>query len=72
MESGYTRAYKMTARGEKGLSISVSIPPEVVRRAAEEAGLSIEDFIKQYQAIAHYDRGSGVQYTFESILPDKG
>ena len=67
------KRYKMNTVGQNGITITVAIPPEVIDQAAENAGLSPEDFIKQYQAIAHYGRdGKTVQYTFAPILPNKG
>lgn len=71
-EGSFKKRYKMNTTGRGGETTTVAIPPEVIERAAEEAGLSPEEFIKQYHAVAHYDNGKGVQYTFESILPDKG
>jgi hypothetical protein len=38
---------------------TVAIPPEVIGRKAEEAGLSAGEFIKCYKAIAHYDNFDG-------------
>jgi hypothetical protein len=68
----YKKTYRMVSTGEQGRTTMVAIPPEVIRRAAEEAGLEPDVFIKQYQAIAHFDHEAGVAYTFEPILPDKG
>ena len=68
----YKKRYRMQVTGRGGETIMVALPPEVIEQAANEFGLSPEEFIKQYYAIAHYNRGVSVSYTFESILPDKG
>ncbi len=67
--AGYRRVYKMRAEGENGLSIRVSMPKDVIDKAARERGLSIADFIKQYRAVATYDSFDGIHYTFERV-PD--
>ena len=55
----------MNAVGHDGLTTTVAIPPEVIDRKAREVGLSPEEFIKQYHAIAQYNGFEGVLYTFE-------
>ena len=72
MDNGYTKTYKMRQLVKGAKHITVAIPYEVIERAANEAGLTAEEFIVQYEAVAHYDNGVGVQYTFEPIILDKG
>ena len=66
------KRYCMNTTGREGSTTKVAIPPEVLEAAAEEAGLSVEQFLTQYDAIAHYQNGKGVQYTFAPKYPDKG
>lgn len=50
----------------KGIkSLKVTFPYEVVDREARKRNLSIEEFLEQYQAVAHYDNFDGVLYTFD-------
>jgi len=45
--------------GKDGATTTVAIPPEVIGRKAEEAGLSAVEFIKCHKAVAHYDNFDG-------------
>lgn len=63
----YKKHYKMNVVGKDGATTTVAIPPEVINRKAEEAGVKPEVFIKRYKAVAHYDNFDGVFYAFEEI-----
>jgi hypothetical protein len=67
----YKKHYKMNVVGKNGATTTVAIPPEVIDRKAEEAGLSPEGFIKCYKAVAHYDNFDGVFYAFERAANGK-
>lgn len=67
----YKKRYRMNIVGKEGATTTVAIPPEVIDRKAEEAGLSSEEFIRCYKAIAHYNNFDGVFYTFEEIPKKK-
>ena len=56
---------RMAIPGSK--TIEVTFPYEVVEREARKRGLTLKDFLKQFQAIAHYDNFDGVFYSFERI-----
>lgn len=53
-------------------SIAVTFPFEVVEREARSRGLTIEEFLDSFQAIAEYDNFPGVRYTFEEIEAEVG
>lgn len=61
----YKKSYKMRAVGDGGLNTVVSIPPEVIRREAEKRGLTVPEFLGQFDAVAQYDNIEGVLYTFK-------
>ena len=63
----YKKRYKMNLVGDNGHTTTVAIPPEVIQRRAEEAGMTIDDFVKNFRAVAHYNGFDGVLYTFERI-----
>lgn len=67
MEVQFKKPYKMRAVGAGGLNTVVSIPPEVIKREADKRGLTVPEFLEQYQAVAHYDGIEGVLYTFKEI-----
>ena len=48
-------------------SFVVTMPYEVVEREARRRNLSLDEFLKRYQVVAHYDNFEGVIYTFEEI-----
>jgi len=66
IENAYKRPYKMRAQGQDGLNTVVSIPPQVILREAEKRGISVEEFLERFRAIAHYNNFDGVFYAFES------
>ncbi len=65
MNNTYKKRYKMNVVGHEGLTTTVAIPPEVIDKHAEDVGLTPEEFVKQYQAVAQYNGFDGVLYTFE-------
>lgn len=65
LKDSYRRRYKMRALGENSLNTVVSIPRVVIEREAERYGLSIEQFIDRFRAIAHYNNFEGIYYSFE-------
>ena len=66
-KGSYTKKYSLNIVGENKSTTTVAIPPEVIDRKAEEVGLSPEEFIKRYKAVAHYDNFDGVYYAFERV-----
>jgi hypothetical protein len=68
----YKRRYRMRAVGQDGLNIVVSIPRVVVEREAEKRGLTIDQFLEQFKAVAQYDAFDGVLYTFEKTAGQEG
>ena len=54
----------MHAVGRGGCSYRVLMPPDVVRKAAREAGVSVDEFLDTHVAVADYDGIPGVLYTF--------
>lgn len=63
----YKKPYKMRAQGREGLNTVVSIPRVVLDREARKLGISIQEFLEQYMAVAQYDNFDGLFYSFEPI-----
>lgn len=63
----YKKRYSMNVVGREGYTTTVAIPPEVIERKAEEAGLTPEEFIKEFKAVAHFNNFDGVFYSFEPV-----
>jgi len=63
----YKKSYKMRSQGQDGLNTVVSIPRIVIEREATRKGLSVEEFIEQFRAVAHYNNFDGVFYAFEKV-----
>ncbi len=66
-EIGYKKSYKMRQIVKGRKYISVAIPYEVVERQATIAGLTVEEFLEQYIAVAEYNNFEGIRYTFEKV-----
>ena len=56
---------RFNVKGKK--SLIVRFPYEVVEREARKKGLTVDEFLEKFQAIAQYDSFDGVHYTFEPI-----
>jgi hypothetical protein len=63
----YRKTYKLRlAQGKNSKnSYEVTFPYEVVYKESNKRGLTIEQFLKQYQAVAQYNGFDGVLYQFE-------
>lgn len=62
----YQRRYSLRYLQRKTTgSVEVTFPFDVVSRKAREKGLTVDEFIKEYQAVANYNGFDGVLYTFE-------
>jgi hypothetical protein len=68
----YQKKYKLRlAQGNRKNSLEVTFPYEVVDKEARKRGLTIDEFITRFQAIAQYNGFEGVMYTFEEINNEK-
>lgn len=66
MESvGYRRTYRLRVAVPNSKCIEVTFPYEVVEREATNHGMTVQEFISQYEAIAEYNSFEGVHYTFK-------
>lgn len=66
--NGYRKQYRLRlAVGDRAKSVEVTFPYEVVEREARKRGLTIPEFLEQYQVVAEYDNFEGVHYHFEEI-----
>jgi len=63
----YTKVYKMRPAAEGLRTIEVSLPKEVIEREARKRGMTLDEFIEKFRAIAHYNAFDGVFYTFEPV-----
>lgn len=68
----YRKVYKFRlAQGKERKSIEVTFPYEVIDKEARKHGLTIDEFIKKYQAVALFNGFEGVTYIFEEIKNNK-
>ena len=67
IEDAYQRSYRLRMAQPGAKSLEVTFPYEVVEREARRNGLSVDDFVKQFQVVAHFNSIAGVVYTFERI-----
>jgi hypothetical protein len=64
----YRKSYKLRlSAGRSKNCIEVTFPFPVVEKEARKLGLSVDQFIEQYQAVAQYNGFDGVLYQFEKI-----
>jgi len=58
------KTYKIRRNSIGRDSVIVAMPFEVVEREARKLGLTVDEFIDKYQAVAQYDSFDGIHYTF--------
>ena len=63
----YRRGYRLRISVPGRNSLHVTFPYEVVEREARRHGLTVDEFIQQFRAVAHYNGFDGVYYTFERV-----
>lgn len=61
--SAYRKSYKVRLVGDGGAEIT--IPMMVLEKEASRYGLSVEEFIQKFRAIAHFNSFDGIYYRFE-------
>jgi len=61
---------RFNVKGRK--SLVVRFPYEVVERESRKKNLTVDEFLKKYQAVAQYDNFDGVFYVFEPIKETNG
>ena len=61
----YKKPYSLNAVGKDGLTVTVAIPREIVKRAAEKKGLLPKEFLKTHRAIIVYNAFDGAFIRFE-------
>ena len=62
---GYRKTYRLRVAVPNAKSIEVTFPYEVVERQATISGLTVKEFVEQYEAVAEYNSFEGVHYTFK-------
>ena len=67
LENALRKEYQIRVPVEGRKSFVVTMPYEVVEREARRRNLSLDEFLKRYQVVAHYDNFEGIIYTFEEI-----
>ena len=64
-EIGYRRSYRLRVAVPNAKSIEITFPYEVVEREANIKGLTVKEFITQYEGVAEFNSFEGVHYTFK-------
>ena len=67
LRNALRKEYQIRVPVEGRKSFVVTMPYEVVEREARRRDLNLDEFLKRYQAVAHYDDFEGIIYTFEEI-----
>lgn len=65
---GYRKTYRLRMPEKDTKYIEVGVPWDFADREARLRGLTVEEFVKKFRAVATYGDGiEGVNYTFEEI-----
>lgn len=66
-QQGYRKFYRLRKAIPDAKSVEVTFPYEVVDKEARNRGLTVEQFIDQFQVTAEFNGFNGVRYTFIPI-----
>ena len=64
---GYRKRYRIRRAMPTANSIVSGLPFEVVEREATLKGLTVDEFIKQFELVVEYDNFDGFRSRFEKI-----
>lgn len=64
---GYRKVYRLRVAVTGRKSIEVTFPYEVAEKEARSRGLTIDEFLDRFQAVAEYNNFEGVIYRFQEI-----
>jgi hypothetical protein len=62
---GYRKEYRIRRPIPNKDSIEVTFPFEVIDKMARQEGITVDEFLNKYVAIAEYNGFEGVRYTFK-------
>lgn len=69
-----SKQYRINRTGNNRATFIIAVPPAVIWREARIRGLEVDEFIKDYCVVAHFDgsidhegESVGLNYTFERI-----
>jgi len=63
----YELSFKLRRAQSKKKSLEVTFPYNVVEKEAKLHGLTVNEFIKEYEVVAQYNGFQGVRYIFRKI-----
>lgn len=61
------KRYKIRLTGARGTSLETTIPKEVFEREAKKLGLTVEEAVKELNAVWRYDGFDGLHLRFEPV-----
>ena len=70
IEEAYLKTYKLHFARPSAKTVEVSIPRDFIRRMIRNTGLTIEEFMEQYRALAYFGAGDELLYRFEKYKGD--
>ena len=65
IEEAFLKTYKLHYAGTTTRTVEVSVPRDFLRRMARNAGVTLEEFMDQYRALAYFGAGDELLYRFE-------
>jgi len=65
IEEAYLKTYKLHFARPSAKTVEVSVPRDFIRRMARNAGMTVEEFMEQYRALAYFGAGDELLYRFE-------
>ena len=70
IEEAFIRTYKLRFARRGAETVEVSVPRDFVRRMARQAGMTMREYVNQYQAVVYFGMGDELLYRFEKYNKD--
>lgn len=70
IEEAYLKTYKLHFARPSAKTVEVTVPRDFIRRMARNVGITMEEFVEQYRALAYFGAGDELLYRFEKYEGD--
>lgn len=71
IEEAYLKTYKLRLARRGAETVEVSVPREFIRRMARKVGLTLREYVAQYQTVVYFGVSDELLYRFEKANGDE-
>ena len=67
IEEAYLKTYKLRFARRGAETVEVSVPRDFIRRMARQSGMTMREYVSQYQVLVYFGVGDELLLRFEKI-----